>query len=540
MARDTLADRLQLLADLVEVSDGRVPSELTDQARAVAGRADQRLRMGTQTVVALAGATGSGKSSLFNALAGQQLAEEGVRRPTTSKTFAVSFGPTNTKLLDWLGIQRRNEVASSHRGQENLVLLDLPDHDSTELAHHAEVNRMVQVVDQFCWVVDPQKYADAAIHERYLRPLAQHRDVITVVLNQADRLSPDQLRACLADLRKLLDDDGLHGVTLLATSARTGRGIPELRDHLTGIAARKNAAADRLTADLGLLAGQFLEASAGEHTAAPSPGVVKGLQRSLEAAAGVPMVTDAVRRSMVHRGTLATGWPLVKWLARFRPDPLRRLRIGAGRGAAEIEPGITQRSSLPARGGVADAQLRTGLRALATQLGEGMTPTWRRAVHEAVHSQVDVLPDTLDRAIVTADLGTERTPVWWQLLRGLQWLLIAAVVVGLGWLTANLALAYFGLPPLPGMPLALGNGLEVPLPTALVFGGLLSGLVLSIGSRVFVGLGARGAERRAGKILRGRVQAVAQRDVLDPALTELERHARAGELARKLGGRRRG
>ena len=38
-----------------------------------------------------------------------------------------------------------------------------------------EVDRLVQLVDMLVWVVDPQKYADAAIHDRYLKPLAQHR-----------------------------------------------------------------------------------------------------------------------------------------------------------------------------------------------------------------------------------------------------------------------------------------------------------------------------------------------------------------------------
>ena len=231
---------------------------------------------------------------------------------------------------------------------------------------------------------------------------------------------------------------------------------------------------------------------------------------------------------------LATGWPLVKWLARFRPDPLRRLRIGGGSRQQELTPSVTERSSLPMRGSVADAQLRTGLRTLATELGEGMPAQWRGAVHDAVHTNVATLPDSLDKAIVTADLRTERTPVWWQLLRILQWLLIAAVVAGLLWLTANVVLAYFALPPLPLYPVEFSNGLQVPIPTLLVGGGLLVGVVLSLLSRIFVGLGASATARRAGALLRRRVAVVGDKRVLQPAQAELERYARVRALVGDL------
>ena len=54
------------------------------------------------------------------------------------------------------------------------------------------------------WVTDPQKYADAAMHERYLRPLAGHDGVTVVVLNQADRLPREDVEECRHDLARLL------------------------------------------------------------------------------------------------------------------------------------------------------------------------------------------------------------------------------------------------------------------------------------------------------------------------------------------------
>lgn len=528
----SLPGRLELLQELAEVTADRVPGDLTASARSVVGRAGERLRLGPSTVVALAGATGSGKSSLFNALAGRDVAEVGVRRPTTSAVLAASFGDADRSLLDWLGVDRRLELPPVMKGMEQLVLLDLPDHDSTETAHRARVDEMVRVVDQFCFVVDPQKYADQALHERYLRPLAAHREVIVVVLNQADRLTPPQLDACLKDLRRLLADDGLAEVPLLATSAVTGAGVDELRRRLARTAAHKGAATRRLAADVSELGAAFDDATRGRVREAPTPSGVHALNEALRVAAGVPQVVDATAAAMVHRGMLATGWPLTKWLRRLRPDPLRRLRIGGG--GDDPAAAITPRSSLDARGAVATAQVSTALRALATELAEGFPPRWRDKLSEAVHVNEPTLPDALDEAIVAADLGTRRAPLWWSLLRLLQWLLIAAVLVGLLWLTANAALGYFGLPPLPGLPLTLPGGLQVPTPTALTFGGLAVGLLLAACGRLLVGLGARSARRRAARVLRARVRDVADDLVLAPARDELARHARARELIREL------
>ncbi|MGO1385203.1 MAG: YfjP family GTPase, partial [Arachnia sp.] len=522
---------LELITRILDRTAGRLPADLEGRARAVLEHAGQRLSFGPHTVVALAGATGSGKSSLFNALAGQQLAEVAARRPTTSQTRAAAFAPSDVALLDWLGIQRRNEVPPPREGFRDLVLLDLPDHDSTQTEHRQEVERMVPVVDQFIWVLDPQKYADAAVHERYLRPLARHRDVITVVLNQADRLTAEELQSCLADLRRLLKEDGLEGVPVLATSAVTGDGLDGLRTKLATLATRKTAAAARLSADVDALAAELLTAVAGPSLNAPSKRAVASLEASLADAAGVPYVVGAVRTSMLHRGSLATGWPLVKWIGRFKPDPLRRLRIGSGAKRAQLEADVAPHSSLPNRGSIAEARLRTGLRTLSNELSDGLPQHWQQAIATAVHKCVPTLPDSLDQAVVTANLRTEGQPLWWQVLRFLQWLLIAAVVVGIGWLSIDVALTYFQVPRLPRVMI---RDIPFPLPTLLVGGGLILGFVLSMVSRVFVGLGARSKARRARAILHKRVAEVTSREVVQPAQAELDALADSRALVGKL------
>jgi GTPase Era involved in 16S rRNA processing len=219
-----LERRLAALGEAGEIAAGRLDPAAVEQARRVAMRAGQRLGLGLDaTVVALSGPTGAGKSTLFNALAGAELATAGARRPTTAAPSAAVWGDGDERLLDWLAVRRRHNVAGADDA-DGLILLDLPDFDSVEAGHRQEFERVVELVDLVVWVVDPQKYADSALHDRYLIPLARHSKSTIVVLNQSDRLSPEELRACRRDLEQLLKGDGLDGVPVLALSARTGDG----------------------------------------------------------------------------------------------------------------------------------------------------------------------------------------------------------------------------------------------------------------------------------------------------------------------------
>ena len=232
-----LDKRIGGLEQAVEGGRGRLDDAVLGPAAEVVERAGARLRLSPEhTVVALAGATGSGKSSTFNSLIGLDLAAVGVRRPTTSWATACIWGTDPAaELLDWLGIPERHRVLRDSmldrghsRGKEKplggLVLLDLPDHDSTEVSHHLEVDRLIGMTDLMVWVLDPQKYADAAIHDHFLKPLSTHKGVMLVVLNHIDEVPADRRDTMLADIRRLLELDGLGGVPVLATSATDGGG----------------------------------------------------------------------------------------------------------------------------------------------------------------------------------------------------------------------------------------------------------------------------------------------------------------------------
>jgi GTP-binding protein EngB required for normal cell division len=521
-----LVDHLRALTEAVELCEGRVDPEVLAEARRVVDQADRRLAIsGSATVVALAGATGSGKSSIFNALSGTALATVGVRRPTTAHAMACSWGEKSAEdLLDWLQIPRRHALETDP-ALHGLVLLDLPDHDSTELDHRMEVDRLVQLVDMLIWVVDPQKYADAAIHDRYLRPLAQHADVMMIILNQVDKLTSSQREQCLKDLRRLLESEGLGKVPVMAVSAVTGEGIEALRATLAKQVAEKQAAARRLAADVSVAVTNLSAASGTTKLTPLTRSSIDRLTTQVAVAAGVPVVTEAVGNAWRLRGGLATGWPVLAWIAKFKPDPLRRLhldRLGVGRRHKEVDPSGVGRTSLPATSGVQQARVDTALRALADEAAEGLTRGWADEIKLAARSAEDVLADRVDRAIAATDLDLARHRRWWQLIRVLQWLLVATVLVGLGWLGLSFLLAYLQLPPLPKV-----TWWGLPAPTVLAIGGVLAGLLVAGLARIGVEVGARRRTAQARQALRAAIARVTGELVIEPVKAEQARYESA-------------
>jgi GTP-binding protein EngB required for normal cell division len=516
-----IGQRLAALGEVIELARGRLDSVAVAEAERVAGKAGERLRFGEgHTVVALAGATGSGKSSLFNALVAEPVSQVGMRRPTTGVAHAAVWGSDDAGgLLDWLDVPRRHLVASSSGTLDGLVLLDLPDVDSVEHSHRLEADRLVERVDLLVWVLDPQKYADAAIHDRYLAALAGHADVLLVVLNQVDRLSAAARAGCLADLARLLDAEGLGEVPVVPVSARTGEGLDALRSELARRVAAKRAAVQRLEADLAAVAAGFDEGCAAGSSSGVGRAEREDLVGALGDAAGVDVVIDAVAANHRLRARQATGWPFTRWLSRIRPDPARRLRLRS-------TPSELVRTSLPAPSAVQRARVEVALRELGENASAGLPDPWPLVVRSAATRARPELPDLLDRAVAGTDLEVGRRPAWWRVIGVLQLLLAAVTVAGLGWLAALFGIAWLQLPP-PPLP-HLGS---LPLPTVLLIGGVVLGLVLGVMSGAFAQAGARASARRVRRRLEERIRAVADEAVVAPVERELEAHT---QLCRAL------
>ncbi|GEK16392.1 hypothetical protein CPE01_01250 [Cellulomonas persica] len=472
-----LQARVSALEDALELGGTRLDPDGADEARAAIARLRERLALGVDhTVVALAGGTGSGKSSLFNRVSGLQFAEVGVRRPTSSQVTACVWGPGGADVLDWLGvhpdlrIQRESlldgETEAPLRG---LVLLDLPDHDSVEPAHRAVVDRLLPQADLLVWVVDPQKYADEALHAGYLRALAGQDTSMLVVLNQVDTVRPQEREPLLADVARLLADDGLPDVPVVAASAVTDEGIRELRAGLAAVVAERSLAARRAEQEVTATARRLTEGVAPREPA-PAALATGPIVASLAEASGMDAVTDAVAAAVRGRGVR------VPQIVPVHPDAVRLARDSWLAGAT---------ADLPARWAGAVRERVAGAQDLGRHLGEALgdvTVTVRRSRAAAV------------LGVVAGVLG------------------LAALVVG-----------GIGMGELVGGR-GVGVALEVGIGCAIV------AAVCFVVSRVVRNRAAQRSSQRVRDEGRAAIEAVARRDLVQPAAEVVGEHRKVRGL----------
>ncbi|WP_026818130.1 GTPase family protein [Arthrobacter castelli] len=580
--QSSLNERLSALNEARELAEGRLPDAALAEVGDVLDRAASRRSLSANhTVVGFFGATGSGKSSLFNAVTGTGAATVAARRPTTAEPLAAVWGSEGSEpLLDWLNVSQRHwmddDGGPGERGEPgtagerrakpavvqrapkparnrrakpgatggrprrpdtnapgHLILLDLPDFDSTAAEHRQIVEKMAGQVDVLVWVMDPQKYADAAVHYGFLRPLASHGAVTLVVLNQVDRLHGEEVDQVVGSLRGLLAQDGLTGAEVHLVSAVTGTGIDGLRETIQQVTARREAAAQRLAADVERAAGTLSAASADstagsttDSTGPEHPAAGNGTTGTAEAgkrerqqlvdglakAARVESVVDAVAGSYRRRARARTGWPVTRWLGRFRPDPLRRLNLGRD----DVVPEVN-RSSLPEQGAAQRAQADSAVRDYADAVGSGAAEPWRASIRRAAAESREHLPDALDQAVAGTDLRAGKGSWWWPLVGLLQWLGLAAAVVGAGWLGCLAVMGYLQLT--VAEPPAVEG---FPLPTLLLLGGIVLGILLALIAAVLARLTARRRAKQARRRLLAAVRKVAEVHVMGPVQAEAE------------------
>lgn len=545
LTAEKLAAKAQSLEAALDAGGDELDRRQTMAGAEIVAKVQARTALrGGHTVVALAGATGSGKSSLFNTIVGAEVSTVGAKRPTTSKPTAAVWGAESaTELLDWLTVGRRHrveppssETSDDRPGSlEGLVLLDLPDFDSRILEHRREADMILALVDVFVWVTDPQKYADALLHDDYLAALSTHDAVTVVVLNQSDRLTPDGVRQVTQDLVRLGERDGIKGLQVIATSARTGAGVDDLRLRLATAVAGQEAARQRLAADITAVAGRLRAGVADTEPVLGDPAEAE-LVDALSRAAGIPIVVNAVERDYRQEAWARTGWPFTRWARALRPDPLKRLRLGKGEkdsrdAGTQLLPGVSAaevrsalgRSSLPPPTPAARSAVELATRRVGERAGQGLPIPWAEAAADAATPPGPELADTLDQAIINTPLRA-RDPLWWTVFGYAQWLFAAATVVGLVWLLVLGVVGWLRLPEIETPRLG-----PLPYPFLLLAGGLLFGVLLAAVARALARVGARRRAELIQRRLRESVSRVASEHIVAPVREVLRRHAAARE-----------
>ncbi|MFF8483403.1 GTPase [Streptomyces antibioticus] len=511
-----LRSRLDALRELVGLSRARLDNRTLAEAGRVLDEAAARRKLsGQHTVVAIAGATGSGKSQLFNTLAGVTISETGVRRPTTAAPIACSWSDGAAPLIDRLGIPgrlRRRPVQSAEAEAQlrGLVLIDLPDHDSAAVQHREQVDRILALVDAVIWVVDPEKYADAVLHERYLRPMAGHAEVMFVVLNQVDRLPGEAADLVLDDLRRLLDEDGIAlgeygepGATVLALSGLTGDGVPELRELLGQFVAERGAAGRRVSADVDAAAARLRPVYVTGQRTGLSEDARDEFAARLADAVGATAAGDAAERAWLRNANRACGTPwlrLWRWCQDRHEQATGRIQV---RTPADEEATARQR-------------VEQAVRTVSDRASAGLPAAWAMAVREAAVRGSQGLPEALDELAGRAGLppGRPPRPGWWPVAVLAQAAMTLLQIVGGLWLVGQIA---------HWMEPNLG------VPVLLMVAGILGGPVVEWSCR----MAARGPARRYGQDAERRLREAAagcgRARVLDPVAAELLRYREVRE-----------
>ena len=502
-----LAEGIAAARDLgLDTSDAERTADLVEERTGFAGNT---------YVIALAGGTGVGKSSLLNALAETNVSEVRAIRPTTSRPLAWVEGNDRKEvgpLLEWVGVE--DVVDHQHRDLADVAIIDLPDVDSVNLGHRAAVDALLPRIDALYWVVDPEKYDDERLHG-YLRQLSAHGDRMVFLFNKADRLGEDDQRLLEEDFARRLSTDGIGRASIRMLSARNGQGVAALRRDLAGAADRKAAVAAKLATDAATALGD-VASKAGIEAEAPPSSVVDAKTRASAAkgaVAGALAVVDPagvgrqVRAAVQNQARRQGGSLLVRILA------LLSSLTGTRRRTADPEGYLMnwrRRGSLghilnPIRRVVTDAlaKLPSGARAPA-MAALGMHDLEARlvsAIDQATRQSREAARPP--RLFLWGFVGAIQLALGGVLLFAIAWYL--TIIFGPGGIdVATVEVPYLG--PVP-VPLVL---VVASLVASFVFGALLS-------------IHAGWIGRRQARLVAARVTEAVENTVADTAFAPLDR-----------------
>lgn len=317
-------------------------------------------------VVVLIGSTGTGKSSLFNAIAGRPMSPSGLLRPTTRRPVALAnpvdeSAVRNGDVLAGIVARDTIRVIIDQRAPRGLVIVDSPDFDSVELTNRELAVELLEAADLVIFITTVTRYADQVPWDILAR--AQQRGVpLLAVINRMPSEAAEA-EAVMADYRSLLaqsqlGEQGAFG-RLDVVSVEEG-ALDRDRDALNSDSVRPILESiRRLTADEQARRTLALRSLRGALSGLPA--AVEELAREVDdeqrSAAALIAVADASYRTgrkaltdEIEKGTFLRTEVLRQWLDFVRAGPLARfLSEGIGRVAASVRSIFRPARSAPAQ-----------------------------------------------------------------------------------------------------------------------------------------------------------------------------------------------